>query len=140
MNSELTLIERLDKDFKEAYKNKEFEKKDFLGLVRGESTKQTKNPSDSDVIKVLKGFEKSLTSTLEANSGAALNPDWNENHELAIVQAYLPKQMSESEIEAKVGELVAGGASNIGQIMGAFKGLEADMRLVKEKADAALKS
>jgi uncharacterized protein YqeY len=138
---EMTLIEKLDNDFKEAYKNKQFSKKDFLGLVRGEATKQSKTPSDAEVIKTLKAFEKSLLSVLEANSTKDVQPeDWNEKDELSIVQSYLPKQMTEAEIESKVNELVSGGASNIGQIMGAFKGLEADMRVVKEKADAALKS
>jgi len=138
---EMTLIEKLDSDFKEAYKSKQFERKDFLGLVRGEATKQSKTPSDAEVVKTLKAFEKSLLSVIEANSAKDVQPqDWNEKDELSIVQSYLPKQMSESEIDAKVNEAVAGGASNIGQIMGAFKGLDADMRLVKEKADAALKN
>lgn len=134
------LIKKINQDFKDAYKNGEMEKKNFLGLVRGEATKQSKEPTDADVVKVLKAFEKSLNSTLEASDSTSLSPDWNETHELAIVQAYLPKQMSDSEIQSKVDEVIAAGASNIGQIMGAFKGLDADMRLVKEKADAALKA
>ena len=137
----MTLIEKLDSDFKEAYKSKQFEKKDFLGLVRGESTKQSKTPSDAEVVKTLKAFEKSLLSIIEANSIIDVQSEvWNEKDELSIVQSYLPKQMTEAEIESKVNELVSGGASNIGQIMGVFKGLEADMRVVKEKADAALKA
>lgn len=134
------LIEKINQDFKDAYKSGKMEKKNFLGLVRGEATKQTKEPADADVVKVLKAFEKSLTSTLEVSDLASLSPDWNENHELLLVKSYLPKQMSDSEIQSKVDEAIAAGASNIGQIMGAFKGLDADMRLVKEKADAALKA
>lgn len=136
----MTLIEKLDSDFKEAYKSKQLERKDFLGLVRGEATKQSKTPSDAEVAKTLKAFEKSLLSVIEANSTKDVQPGWNEKDELSIVQSYLPKQMSDSEIQSKVDEAVAGGASNIGQIMGAFKGLDADMKLVKEKADAALKA
>jgi len=136
----MNLIEKINEDFKTSYKNKEFEKKDFLGLVRGEATKQSKEPADSEVVKVLKAFEKSLTSVIEANASKDVQPGWNEKDELSIVQSYLPKQMSDSEIQSKVDEAIAAGASNIGQIMGAFKGLDADMRLVKEKADAALKA
>ena len=136
----MNLIEKINQDFKDAYKNGEMEKKNFLGLVRGEATKQSKEPDDIDVVKVLKAFEKSLTSTLEASDLTSLSPDWNENHELVLIKSYLPKQMSDSEIQSKIDELISAGASNIGQIMGAFKGLDADMRLVKEKADTALKS
>jgi len=133
-----TLIEKINKDFMDAYKAKDMDRKNFLGLVKGEVTKDSKEPSDKEVTKALKKFEKSLQSAIEANSTRDVQPGWNETNELNIIQSYLPKQMSEEEIDAKLKEVVDGGASHIGQIMGAFKGLEVDMKLVKEKADTLL--
>ena len=135
-----TLIEKINKDFIDAFKAKKMEKKNFLGLVKGDATKDSKEPSDEEVIKVLKKFEKSLMSVIDANASKDFPPqDWNEEMELEVVQSYLPKQMTEQEIDAKLQELVDGGANHIGKIMGGFKGLEVDMKVVKEKADELLK-
>ena len=134
-----TLIDKIESDFKNAYKNKDFDRKNFLGLVKGEATKESKNPSDSQVLKTLKSFEKSLLSVIDANSTLDVQPGWGPKDELDLIQSYLPKQMSESEIETKLEEVISSGASNIGQIMSSFRGLEVDMKLVKKKADEILK-
>lgn len=135
-----TLIEKINQDFMDAYKAKDMDRKNFLGVVKGEVTKDSKEPSDKEVIKALKKFEKSLLSVIESNSKKDVQPGWNENDELNIIQSYLPEQMSESEIDAKLKEIVDGGANHIGQIMGAFKGMEVDMKMVKEKTDKILNS
>lgn len=137
-NNNLTLIEKIEADFKQAYINKDMERKNFLGLLKGEATKESKTPNDSQVIKTLKSFEKSLLSVIEANENSKSQSGWNEKDELNIVQSYLPKQMDKSEIEAKLKQAIESGASNIGQIMSAFKGLEVDMKLVKDMATEKL--
>ena len=50
--------------------------------------------------------------------------------ELFIIESYLPKQMSETEIVTKIQELLDGGASNIADIMRAFATLPADRQTV----------
>lgn len=135
----MTLIEKINTDFMEAFKAKNMDKKTFLGLVKTEATKDSKEPSDADVVKVLKKFEKSLLSIIEGNQTKDFPPqDWTTQDELYIVQSYLPKQMSEEEIDAKIKEVVEGGADNIGAIMGAFQGLEVDRKIVSQKAKQIL--
>ena len=58
--------------------------------------------------------------------------------EITFIDSILPQQMTEEEIDEKLKELVDGGANHIGKVMGGFKGLNADMKIVKEKADAIL--
>lgn len=135
----MTLIEKINTDFMEAFKAKNMDKKTFLGLVKTEATKDSKEPSDADVVKVLKKFEKSLLSIIEGNQTKDFPPqDWTTQDELYIVQSYLPKQMSEEEIDAKIKEVVECGADNIGAIMGAFQGLEVDRKIVSQKAKQIL--
>jgi uncharacterized protein YqeY len=52
--------------------------------------------------------------------------------ELAILQGYLPKQMSKDEITQKVVELKANGVTNIGAIMKEFANAPVDRKLVSE--------
>ncbi len=137
----MALIEKMNEDFMAAYKSGDMEKKNFLGLLRGEITKNTKTPDDKEVIAKCKSMVKKNDESMAKMSelGIEVVSSLTEK-ELQVLNEYIPAQMSESDIDAKVSEAVAAGAVNIGQIMGAFKGLDADMRLVKEKAEAALKA
>lgn len=130
-----TLIEKINSDFTTAYKAKEMEKKDFLGVLKGEVTRETKVPTDQQVIAKVKSMIKKNNESIETFKVSSLT-----DVELEILNSYVPKQMSESEIDAKVSEAISGGADNIGKIMGSFKGLEADMKLVKERAEKQLNS
>lgn len=129
----MSLIERIGKEFTEAYKNKEMSKKDFLGVIKGEVTRVSKEPSDQDVIAKLKSMIKNNDASYEKTGVSSLSDE-----ELAILNSYLPKQMTESEIDAVIESAIKGGANNIGQIMGAFKGMEADKGMVKVKAEQLL--
>lgn len=130
-----TLIEKINSDFTAAYKAKEMEKKDFLGVLKGEVTRETKVPTDQQVIAKVKSMIKKNNESIETFKVSSLT-----DVELEILNSYVPKQMSESEIDAKVSEAISSGADNIGKIMGSFKGLEADMKLVKERAEKQLNS
>ena len=82
----------------------------------------SENPNDYDI-------ELNITCTLNDN--------------IEVFNSYFKEtlgsiKMSEGEIEIKVKEAIDGGANNIGRIMGAFKGLEADMKFVKETAEKQL--
>lgn len=84
----MTLIEQIGKDFITAYKAKEIDKKDFLGVVKTEVTKESKTPDDTYVI----GKLKSMIKNAEASD--SLNED-----ELNILNSYLPQQISESDLK-----------------------------------------
>lgn len=119
-----TLKKRISNDYMEAFRNKEGLKKNLLGVVKAEITTQEKNInvsdlSDEDVMKILSKVAKNLKETIDKSGSEEAK------NELTIVEAYLPKQMSEDEIRSAVSivitELGATSPSDMGKVMGAFK-------------------
>lgn len=114
-----------------AFKTKNTVAKNLLSVIKGEIQTIEKNTgvenmSDEDVIKIL---NKSVKSLKETNASF---PSAQTAEELFIVESYLPKQMTEDEIKAKIQELVEGGASNVAEIMRAFATLPADRKAVAQ--------
>ena len=135
----MTLKEQIKTDFMSAFKARQMEKKNFLGLIKSAIETEEKNTgselSDADVTKILKKFAKNLNESI--NAGGALDSVTQMQLELDIVEAYLPAQMSEEEITSIVETLIANGASNMGQIMGTFNkeySGQADNKLVSQIA------
>lgn len=126
-----TLIEKINTAFKDAYKAKDMGLKNVIGTIKGEIEREAKDPKNISDEHVSKEFKKMLKNH---NSGKTPLTDI----EVSFIDSILPKQMTEAEIDAKLKELVDGGANHIGKIMGAFKQLNADMSIVKTKADAIL--
>jgi uncharacterized protein YqeY len=122
----MLLKQRINADFMEALKNKQIDKKNFLGVIRGEIQNEEFRPlgigDDATVLNILRKIEKSLKQTNTAESLA----------ELEYIKPYLPAEMSEADIVAKITELKANGASNIAEVMRAFATLPADRKLVSE--------
>lgn len=126
----MTLKEQISKDFMTAFKAKEMEKKNFLGVIKGEiqtAEGRGTESTDENVMSILKKVEKSLKQTNTDESKV----------ELTYIEGYLPQLMSEEDIRKIVMTLVKGGASNIGQVMGMFnknyKG-KADNKIVSQVA------
>ena len=109
----MTLKEQINADFMSAFKNKEMDKKNFLGVVKGEIQNEEGRSgiaSDDVVLAILKKMEKSLTQT---NTPESLK-------ELEYIKPYLPQMMSEGLIREKVTTYIMCGLTNLGQIMGEF--------------------
>jgi len=109
----MTLKERIHTDFMEAFKAKDFQRKNFLGILKGEIQNEEGRgtvATDAVVMSILKKMEKSLKLT---NSEEALT-------ELGFIEPYLPTMMTEEQIATVIKGLIAGGAKNIGSIMGTF--------------------
>lgn len=141
----MTLKEKINKDYIEAFKEKFTLKKNLLSVIKGEIQTVEKNTGvenlqDEDVTKILNKFVKSLKETLKTLSPV----DGNGQNlsqtavELAIVESYLPKQLSVEEIQVKIDSLVAAGVNNIGQIMKEFNSLPVDKKVVSEIAKKSL--
>ena len=82
----MTLKERINADFMIAFKAKEMERKNFLGVVKGEIQNEEGRGStatDEVVLSILKKIEKSLIQT---NTEESLG-------ELEYIKPYLPKMM-----------------------------------------------
>lgn len=128
----MSLKEKISKDFVKAFKEKDVLRKSLLSTVKGEIQTIEKNQgvetlSDEEVLKILNKFAKSLKENVSLG-------DENSEKELSAIQEYLPKEMSQSEIESKVSEIIGNGASNIGQIMKEFANLQADKKVVSQIA------
>jgi uncharacterized protein YqeY len=131
--------EQINKDYMIAFKAKNTVAKNLLSVVKGEIQNQEKNTgvenmSDEDVLKILTKTAKSLNETIKS-----LSPVDGKGEdivqavaELAILQCYLPKQMSKDEVTQKVTELVNSGITQMGAIMKEFASLPVDKKMVSE--------
>ena len=129
----MTIEKRIEADFLKAFKEKNTEVKSLLSTVKGEMQTTKKNLmvdnlSNDESIKILAKFAKNLKENIR------LMYDQKSKTELTIIESYLPKQMSEDEVNTMLDELIASGASNIGMIMKAFATLPVDKKLVSELA------
>jgi uncharacterized protein YqeY len=124
----MNLKEQINADFLEAFKAKDMEKKNFLGLLKGEIQNEEGRgtvTTNETVMGILRKMEKALKQT---NTEQSLV-------ELEYMEPYLPKLMSEDKIRTIILEYKSEGFNNVGQIMGRFnreyKNL-ADMKLVSD--------
>lgn len=120
----MKLKEKINRDFLEAYKNKEMNKKTFLGVLKGAiQTQEGKmvESTDENVLKVVKSFEKGIKETIEVKRKMGENVD-EQIAELSYLESYLPELMSEDEIRSIVSEMVnrEGINKNEGFLMGLF--------------------
>ena len=127
----MTLKEKINADYMTAFKAKDAVSKKLLSVIKGEIQTIEKNVgvdslSDEEVTKILNKTVKSLKETLQASDSV------DTKLELAIIEAYLPKQLSKDEIFAKVTDLKIAGITNIGQIMKEFASLPVDRKVVSE--------
>ena len=134
----MTLKEKINADFMTAFKSKNMIAKSILSVVKGEIQTIEKNIgsdslSDAEVTKILTKTVKSLKETI------TLSNDEKSKLELAIVEVYLPTQMSKEEVTAKVTELVNSGITQIGAIMKEFATLPADKKMVSESIKEVVK-
>jgi len=125
----MSLKEKISADYMSAFKTKNTVAKNLLSVIKGEIQTLEKNNgvenlSDAEVTKILSKTRKSLEET------RSKFPSDQTTEELFIVESYLPKQMSDTQILAKINELIEGGAGNVAEIMRAFADLPADRKAV----------
>lgn len=118
-----TLKQKISADYVAAFKSGDKVKKNLLGVVKGEITTIEKNTnsenlSDVEVAKILTKIAKNIKETISASDSEEAKL------ELSVVEFYLPKQMSESEIQTAVNELISElgvkSPSEMGKVMGGF--------------------
>lgn len=136
----MTLKEKINADFMEVYKAKNFEKKNFLGVLKGAiQTQEGKliESTDENVLKIVKSFEKGISETIEAKKKLGQEIA-EQTAELSYLQPYLPTLMSEEEVRSIVKEILSreGVNKNQGFLMGMFnkeqKGKAFDNKLVSQ--------
>jgi uncharacterized protein YqeY len=107
---------------------------------------EARTDDDALVIEVLKKMVKQLQDSIvlyEQNGRADLAE--GEKAEVALIEGFLPAQMSEAEIDATVGtviaELEAGSMKDMGKVMAALQARHAatmDMKMASAKVKARL--
>ncbi|OGY56838.1 MAG: hypothetical protein A2Y84_01715 [Candidatus Colwellbacteria bacterium RBG_13_48_8] len=93
----------------------------LLAAVHNEEIAKGKDKelTDEDVIKVLRNEAKKRKEANEIYSKAGRTDlASKEGQELELIKNYLPPEMDETEVEAIVKEVVAGGETDFGKIMG----------------------
>jgi uncharacterized protein YqeY len=137
---------------KEAMKAKDERRVSTLRLVNStlknadiEARGQGKEPlGDDSVLGVLQKMIKQRNESAELyDKGGRAELAQQEREEVAIISAYLPKQMSDDEVKAAIAEAVtetgAAGMKDMGKVIGALRGKYAG-KMDFAKASALVKA
>ena len=139
----MELLENIDRDLTEAMKAQDEVKTSTLRLLKSAihnwQIAAPKNPQDADVLGIILKEIKSRHDSIEMfKKGNREELAKKEEAEIAILQVYLPKQMSEEDIRSKIKDIITKvGAQNIqdmGKVMGPV------MAELKGKADGSMVS
>lgn len=123
----LTLQERLQDDLKQAMRDRDETRKSVIRFVRAAiRDREIERRADLDeegVLEVLSRQAQQRRDSIEAFEGAGRDDlVAKEAAELAVIQEYLPQQMSADEItelaKAAISETGATGPSDMGKVMG----------------------
>lgn len=126
----MTLEQQIQEDIKAAMKARDNVAMNAVRAVKGEillfktAEGGSKEVTDADVLKMIRKLVKQRRESAEqyAAAGRKELAD-NELAEASVMEKYLPKQLSEAEVEAKVREVISEvGATSIkdmGKVMGA---------------------
>ncbi len=133
------LKDRLASDFKTAMKNKDSKRKELVQLVRAgvlqRETDERIEASDSDVISIVEKEVKKrrdLISELKDSRPEAVE---QAEVEIAILEEYLPEQLSEEEVRNVVSEVIANLNASSMKDMGSV--IKETLSRIKGQADGA---
>jgi len=136
------LKEQLMQDYKDAMKNADALKKNTVNMVRAaikqyEVDQRVTLDDDADIVKIIKKQVKMRSDAL-SDFVKAGRDDMVEGYkkEIEILKAYLPEEMGEEEIKAKVNEIadklgIEANMKNMGVLM------KSTMAELKDKADGS---
>jgi len=122
----MSLLRKLDDDLKSAMKASDSLKVSVLRMAKSsikyKKIETGKEPSDDDIIAVLSALAKQSKESIEQFSkGGRPELAEKETMELAIIQGYLPEQLSTEELDkiiiGAIKESAAEGLKDIGKVM-----------------------
>jgi len=125
------LLARLQNDMNTARKAQDKARTLLLGTilsdVKNRRIELRRDPNDEEVLDVVrKGIKRRRESVEMYASAKREDLADKERAEIALLEGYQPPQVSDDELRTAVQSAIAGGASNIGAVMGAvlprFKG------------------
>ena len=117
------LLARLQGDLNSARKSKDkagtLLLSTVLSEVKNKKIELRREPADADVIDVLRKSIKRRRESVEMyTKGGRKDLSDKETAEATALEKYLPAQVSEDELRAAVKAAIAGGATQIGAVMG----------------------
>ncbi|GLC27444.1 GatB/YqeY domain-containing protein [Roseisolibacter agri] len=117
------LADRLQQDLNDARKAQDKALVLVLGTVlsdvKNKRIELRRDPADEDVVDVLrKGIKRRRESIDMYDKGNRPELAAKERTELEVLERYLPPAVSDDELRAAVRAAIAGGAANIGAVMG----------------------
>ena len=136
----MSLLQQIDQDLTTAMKAKDEVKTSTLRMLKSAihnwQIANQKEPQDADVTTVIQKEIKSRQDSIEMyKKGGREELAAKEDAEITVLEKYLPEQMSEEKIRAKVKEQIAKtgakGVQDMGKVMGPLMGE------LKGKADGA---
>lgn len=123
------LIDTIKADRLQAMKARDEIKKNLLGTLYAAATKDAKAPDDAAVIKAVRSFVKASEETTALMEARGLDVT-TQRTERAILEAYLPRPLSEPELQASIADIVAAlpdpSPKSMGQVMAALKAKHGD--------------
>lgn len=135
---------KVREDVKEAMKGAQKERlgvlRMLLAALQNEEIARGRELTEEDALGVVtKAVKQRRDSVTQYRAGGREDLASKEEAEIAVLQAYLPAQLTAAEVRAMVSEMVAAGAGNVGAVMkqlsprikGRFDGAEAN-RIVRE--------
>lgn len=137
----MSLVDRLNSDMKQAMKARDKVRLSVIRMIKtalqNESIKKMKELSEDEVLAVLSRELKQRKDSLQEFENAGRQDLVDEvSNEIAIVQTYMPEQLSEEDIKSIIDETIsevgAGSKADIGKVMKAI------MPKLKGRADGSL--
>ena len=136
----MSLLERLNDDMKQAMKNKEKEKLSVIRMVKAslqnEAIKLGRELTEEDELTIISRELKQRKDSLHEFEQAGRQDLVDKiQNELAILEIYMPKQLTEEElteiVKEAIAEVQASSKADMGKVMAAI------MPKVKGKADGS---
>lgn len=137
----MSLLERLNDDMKQAMKNKEKEKLSVIRMVKAslqnEAIKLGRELTEEDELTIISRELKQRKDSLHEFEQAGRQDLVDKiQNELAVLEIYMPKQLTEEElteiVKEAIAEVQASSKADMGKVMSAI------MPKVKGKADGSL--
>lgn len=148
----MSVFEKIEYDLKESLKSGDKNRVSILRMVKSDvKNKEIEKgdpPTDEDIQAILRSFSKKARESIDQFTKAGRDElAEKEKAELAVIQEYLPKQLSEEDVRKMVRDVIdetgAAGVKDIGRVMKAvmakLKG-QADGRLVNNLVKEALEA
>ena len=118
----MSLFDRLQADLNAARKAQDKARVLVLGTIfsdaKNKKIEVRRDLTDEEVIDVLRKGIKRRRESIEMYTGKRDDLAAKEREEVVVLEAYLPAAVSDDEIRVAVRAVIAGGATQIGAVMG----------------------